>query len=59
MEEITVSEFEAKCEEILERVRVTKTPVCVTRFGKPFVEIRPHTAAKDEDKDDVDKDEDE
>jgi prevent-host-death family protein len=47
MEEIAISEFKAKCLAILERVRLTKTPVRVTRFGKPVAEIVPPTAVMD------------
>ena len=39
MEEISISEFKAKCLAILERVRKTRKPVRVTRFGKPVAEI--------------------
>lgn len=41
MEEIAISTFKAKCLAILERVRRTKQPIRVTRFGKPIVEISP------------------
>lgn len=47
MEEIAISEFKAKCLAILENVRRTKTPVRVTRFGKPVAEIVPPTAVMD------------
>lgn len=39
MEEISISEFKAKCLSILERVHKTKKPVRVTRFGKPVAEV--------------------
>jgi prevent-host-death family protein len=39
MEEICISEFKAKCLAILERVRKTRKPVRVTRFGKPVAEV--------------------
>ncbi len=39
MEEISISEFKAKCLSILERVRKTRKPVRVTRFGKPVAEV--------------------
>jgi prevent-host-death family protein len=39
MEEIAISEFKAKCLAILERVRVTKRPIRVTRHGKPIAEV--------------------
>jgi prevent-host-death family protein len=47
MEEIAISEFKAKCLAILEQVRLTKTPIRVTRFGKPVAEIVPPTAVMD------------
>lgn len=39
MEEISISEFKAKCLSILERVRKTRKPIRVTRFGKPVAEV--------------------
>lgn len=39
MEEISISEFKAKCLSILERVRKTRKPVRITRFGKPVAEV--------------------
>jgi len=44
MQEIAISEFKAKCLAVLERVRSTKKPVRVTRFGKPVAEVVPPTA---------------
>jgi prevent-host-death family protein len=41
MEEVAISEFKAKCLAMLERVRQTKKPLRVTRFGKPVAEIVP------------------
>ena len=41
MEEIAISEFKAKCLGILERVRKTRKPVRITRFGKPVAEVVP------------------
>ena len=41
MERIAVSKFKATCLEVLERVRRTRTPVLVTRFGQPVAEIIP------------------
>ncbi len=41
MNEIAVSKFKATCLEVLERVRKTKQPVRVTRFGKPIADIIP------------------
>jgi prevent-host-death family protein len=39
MDEISISEFKAKCLAILERVRKTRKPVRITRFGKPVAEV--------------------
>jgi prevent-host-death family protein len=41
MEEINISEFKAKCLALMERVRKTKKPLRVTKFGKPVVDIVP------------------
>jgi hypothetical protein len=41
MHEIGISNFRATCFAVPEKVRRTRTPVRVTRFGKPVAEIRP------------------
>jgi prevent-host-death family protein len=41
MEEIAISKFKATCLAVMERVRKTRKPVRVTRFGKPVAEIVP------------------
>ena len=41
MEEIAISKFKATCLAILERVRKTRRPVRVTKFGKPVAEVVP------------------
>ena len=41
MEEIAISKFKATCLEVLERVRRTRKPILVTRFGKPVAEVTP------------------
>ena len=41
MEEIAISKFKATCLAVLERVRRTKEPIRVTRFGKAVAEIMP------------------
>lgn len=46
MKEIAISEFKAKCLGILEEVRKTRTPIRVTRFGKPVAEVVPPTPDK-------------
>jgi prevent-host-death family protein len=47
MEEVSISEFKAKCLAILEQVRKTKKPVRITRFGKPVAEVVPPSPDKD------------
>jgi prevent-host-death family protein len=47
MEEISISEFKAKCLAILERVHKTRKPVRVTRFGKPVAEVVAPSPVKD------------
>jgi prevent-host-death family protein len=46
MEEVSISEFKAKCLAILEQVRKTKKPVRITRFGKPVAEVVPPSPEK-------------
>jgi prevent-host-death family protein len=41
MQEIAISEFKAKCLAILEQVEKTKTPVRITRHGKPVADVVP------------------
>jgi prevent-host-death family protein len=41
MDEIAISKFKATCLGVLEKVRKTKRPILVTRFGKPIAEIVP------------------
>jgi prevent-host-death family protein len=41
MEEIAISKFKATCLAILERVRKTRKPIRVTRFGEPVAEVVP------------------
>ena len=41
MEEVAISEFKAKCLALLERVRQTKKPLRITRFGKAVAEVVP------------------
>jgi len=47
MTEIIIAEFAANCLEILERVRLTKTPIRITQDGKPVAEIVPITPVMD------------
>ena len=41
MEEIAISKFKATCLAVLERVRRTRKPVLITRFGDPIAEVVP------------------
>lgn len=41
MDTIAVSEFKATCAAVVERVRKTKRPVTITRFGKPVAQLIP------------------
>jgi len=41
MEEIAISKFKATCLAILERVRKTRRPIRVTKFGEPVAEVVP------------------
>jgi prevent-host-death family protein len=47
MKEVSISEFKAKCLALLETVRRTRTPIRVTRFGKPVAEVIPPSAVVD------------
>jgi prevent-host-death family protein len=46
MKEVAISEFKAKCLGMLEEVRKTRKPICVTRFGKPVAEVIPPSPQK-------------
>lgn len=41
MQEISISEFKAKCLSLLQQVLKTKQPIRVTRFGKPVADVVP------------------
>lgn len=41
MERIAISKFKATCLEVLERVKRTRKPIVVTRFGQPVAEVTP------------------
>lgn len=41
MQEIAISKFKATCLAVLEKVRKTRRPVLVTKFGKPVAQITP------------------
>jgi prevent-host-death family protein len=41
MQEIAISVFKAKCLSILDQVEKTKSPVRITRHGKPVADVVP------------------
>ena len=41
MQEVSISQFKAKCLALLEQVRKTKKPLRITRHGKPVAEVVP------------------
>ena len=41
MKQIAISEFKTKCLSLLEQVQKTKSPIRITRFGKPIAEVIP------------------
>jgi len=41
MDTIAISKFKATCLAVLERVRRTRKPVLITRFGEPIAEVIP------------------
>lgn len=41
MEEMAISKFKATCLAVLERVRKTRRPIRVTKFGRPMAEVVP------------------
>jgi prevent-host-death family protein len=45
MQEIAISKFKATCLAVLERVRKTRNPVRVTRFGRPVADVVPPSAS--------------
>jgi prevent-host-death family protein len=44
VDEVSISEFKAKCLALLDQVQKTKQPLRVTRFGKPVAEVVPPSA---------------
>ncbi|HTW22951.1 MAG TPA: type II toxin-antitoxin system Phd/YefM family antitoxin [Candidatus Baltobacteraceae bacterium] len=46
--EIAISEFKAKCLSLLEQVSKTRTPLRVTRRGKPIADVIPPSAEIEE-----------
>ena len=49
MKQIAVSEFKAKCLEILDEVQKTRRPVGITRRGKPLAEVIPPSSTSTHD----------
>ena len=49
MEEIQISKFKATCLAVLHRVRKTRNPVLVTRFGDPIAQVLPPPPSPGED----------
>ncbi len=47
MEEVSISEFKAKCLALLEQVNKTKKPLRITRHGKPVAEVVPPSSLQD------------
>ena len=48
IQEIAISKFKAKCLSLLEEVSKTKTPLRVTRRGKPIADVIPTSSEEDE-----------
>ena len=44
MDSMAISEFKATCLAVLERVRRTRKPLLITRFGQPVAEVVPPSA---------------
>ena len=44
MEEMAISKFKATCLAVLERVRRSRRPIRITRFGEPVAEVVPPSA---------------
>lgn len=41
MKEVDIAEFKRKCSALIEQVRKTQKPICVTRDGRTIAEINP------------------
>lgn len=48
IQEIAISEFKAKCLSLLEEVSKTRTPLRVTRRGKPIADVIPPSSQAEE-----------
>jgi prevent-host-death family protein len=44
MEEMAISKFKATCLAVVQRVRRTRKPIMITRFGEPVAEVVPPSA---------------
>lgn len=42
--DITITQFKATCHGVIEKVRAEKSPVTITRHGKPVAELIPVSA---------------
>ena len=47
IEEVSISEFKAKCLALLEQVRKTQKPLRITRHGKPVADVVPPSPVLD------------
>jgi prevent-host-death family protein len=47
LQEVSISEFKAKCLALLEQVNKTKKPLRITRHGKPVAEVVPPSTVVD------------
>ena len=47
VEEVSISQFKAKCLGLLEQVRQTQKPLRVTKFGKPIADVVPAVVVRD------------
>lgn len=47
MEEVSISEFKAKCLALLDQVNKTKKPLRITRHGRPVAEVVPPSSVQD------------
>jgi prevent-host-death family protein len=48
MQEVAISEFKAKCLSLLDEVSKTRTPLRVTRRGKPIADVIPASTETEE-----------
>lgn len=44
MEKMAISKFKATCLAVMERVRLTRKAILITRFGEPVAEVVPPSA---------------